>query len=140
MEWVKDISGILGMILSATSVFVLIKTKALGKLGSYVRKESKVDENKRVDEETSKRIDEMNAILQSYMEEDRAFKEEIKHSIAVQHNACMQLLANIVETTYYACKNKKTLTMNEFKRIVNAFSIYMANLMAIHILRNYITK
>lgn len=83
-----------------------------------------MDENKRVDEETSKRIDEMNAILQSYMEEDRAFKEEIKHSIAVQHNACMQLLANIVETTYYACKNKKTLTMNEFKRIVNAFSIY----------------
>lgn len=32
MEWVKDISGILGMILSATSVFVLIKTKVLANL------------------------------------------------------------------------------------------------------------
>lgn len=62
--------------------------------------------------------------MQNYMKEDRAFKEEMKNRMAAQHDACRQLLANIVEMTYYACKGKKMLTMNEFKRVVNAFYIY----------------
>ena len=124
MEWLTTIGSILGFILSAASVFALIKTKTLSKLGAYVRKESRAEENKKTDEETIKRIDELNSTMQNYIEEDRRFKEEIKSDMAAQHDACRQLLANIVETTYYACKGRKALTMNEFKRVVNAFSIY----------------
>ena len=120
MEWITDVGSILGIILSAVSVFALIKTKALGKIGSYIRKESKVEENKRTDEEMHKKLDALAKTFQDYMEEGRQFREETKVAMAAQNDACRQLLAN----TYYADKERKTLTMNEFKRVVNAFSIY----------------
>ena len=66
MERLTTIGSILGFILSAASVFALIKTKMLSKLGAYVRKESRAEENKKTDEETGKRIDELNSTLQNY--------------------------------------------------------------------------
>ena len=47
MERLTTIGSILGFILSAASVFALIKTKMLSKLGAYVRKESRAEENKK---------------------------------------------------------------------------------------------
>lgn len=124
MEWITDVGSILGIILSAVSVFALIKTKALGKIGLYIRKESKVEENKKTDEEIHKKLDALAKTFKDYMEEGRQFREETKVAMVAQSDACRQLLANIIEATYYTNKERKTLTMNEFKRIVNAFSIY----------------
>lgn len=124
MEWITDVGSILGIILSAVSVFALIKTKALGKIGSYIRKESNVEENRKTDEEMHNKLDALAKTFQDYMEEGRQFREETKVAMTAQNDACRQLLANIIETTYYSDKERKTLTMNEFKRVVNAFSIY----------------
>lgn len=124
MEWLSTISVILGIVLSAASILTLIKTRALGKLSSYIRKESGVEKNKETDEEIHKKLDDLSKAFHEYIEEERADREKTHEMMRAQHDASRQLLANIIETTYYADRSRKTLTMNEFKRVVNAFSIY----------------
>lgn len=124
MEWLSTISVVLGVIISAASVITLIKTRTMGKLSSYIRKESCVEKNKETDEELHKKIDDLTQTLHDYMKEERQDREKTHEMMRAQHDASRQLLANIIETTYYADRARKALTMNEFKRVVNAFSIY----------------
>ena len=124
MEVVKNIGGILGCVMSAITLYALIKTKFLGLLGGYVKKESGSSEHSADMRELHERLDKLENTLSEFIESDRAWKEEISNRLKVQSDACRQLLAGVIEDTYYANRGYKTLDSVALKRITKAYAIY----------------
>ena len=124
MEVVKNIGSILGYIISMFTLYALIKTKFLGTLGGYVKKEAGSDKYSEAIKEIHERLDQMDNTIKDFMESDKELKEHISKRLQNQNDACRQLLASVIEDTYYENRGFKTLDSVSLKRVVNAYSIY----------------
>ena len=124
MEGIKNVGTVLGYISTALALYVMIKTRFLGLLGGYVKKESKSDENDKRHQELSDEIIKLSKSFNEFAEADRAWKEETTQRLKNQNDADMQLLANVVENLYYQKRSVKTLDPIELKRLIRAYHIY----------------
>lgn len=106
MDTVKNIGSILGYIISLLTLITLIKTKFLGLLDGRIKKESGSDDiNTRVGNIESMLVD-------------------VNDSLRRQDEACKQMMANIIETTYFANHAKRQLSTIELKRVISAYAVY----------------
>lgn len=106
MDTVKNIGSILGYIISLLTLIALIKTKFLGLLDGRIKKESGSDDiNTRVGNIESMLVD-------------------VNDSLRRQDEACKQMMANIIETTYFANRAKRQLSTIELKRVISAYAVY----------------
>lgn len=106
MDVVKNIGSILGYIISLLTLITLIKTKFLGLLDGRIKKESGSDDiNTRVGNIESMLVD-------------------VNDSLRRQDEACKQMMANIIETTYFANRAKRQLSTIELKRVISAYAVY----------------
>lgn len=117
MDVVKDIGSILGYVLSFLTLITLIKTKFLGVLDGRIKKESGSDD-------TKARIEKIEITLDQIAKNEKEFKEEVSESLHRQDEACKQMMANIIETTYFANRPQKKLNAIELKRVINAYAVY----------------
>jgi uncharacterized protein YoxC len=117
VELFKNISTVVGVIISLVTLITLIKTRCLGLLDKRIKDTSKTtDINTRV-ENIEKKLDQL-------IEKENTFSESITSAVHQQGEACKQMMANIIETTYFANRESKTLNTIELKRIINTYSIY----------------
>ena len=124
MEVVKNIGVILGYVLTAFTLFALIKTKFLGALGGYVKKETNTDGNDEQHKELNDRLDSLDKKLNEFIVSDQKWKDEIRSKMQNQNDASRQLMAGVIEKLYYKKRDVKKLDSVEFKRLINSYNIY----------------
>ena len=123
-EVVKTVGTILGYIATAIGLYVLIRNRILKGAKKYVERESGLENNQKTDAELLEKVEKLTARFDIFLEEDEAFKSRMREHIDSQNNTNKKLLANIIEQTYYANRDKKCLDRNEAKRITEVYEIY----------------
>ncbi len=116
-ETLMLIGSSLGYVISAITLITMIVKHFRAKASGFIKKESKADAYEQ-------RLQNLENLLNQQIKEDKEFKEKIYALISHQSHADRQLLANIIETTYYQNKDTKTLDSIALKRITNAYAIY----------------
>ena len=124
MDTVKDIGSILGYIMTALGLYALIRTKFLGLLGGYVKQEAKVDKYDQALSKLGHRLDALESRLSSYMAAELEYKKGISEHIQHQNDACRQLLAEIIESTYRFRLGEKKLDPVERRKVTRSYEIY----------------
>lgn len=117
MDMVKSIGSILGYVISLLTLITLIKTKFLGLLDGRIKKESG-------SEDINTRVENIEAMLDKLVKNEDQFKKDVNESLQRQDGACKQMMANIIETTYFANRTKRQLTTIELKRVISAYAVY----------------
>lgn len=119
MDTVKNIGSIIGYVISLLTLVTLIKTKCLGILDGRIKKGSDT-------EGVNTRIGNIEALLDKLVKNEDQFKKEVNESLRRQDEACKQMMANIIETTYFANRTNRQLNTIELKRVISAYTIYHA--------------
>lgn len=117
MDTVKNIGSILGYIISLLTLITLIKTKFLGLLDGRIKKESGSDD-------INTRVGNIESMLDQLVKNEGQFKKDVNESLRRQDEACKQMMANIIETTYFANRAKRQLSTIELKRVISAYAVY----------------
>lgn len=117
MDTVKNIGSILGYIISLLTLIALIKTKFLGLLDGRIKKESGSDD-------INTRVGNIESMLDQLVKNEGQFKKDVNESLRRQDEACKQMMANIIETTYFANRAKRQLSTIELKRVISAYAVY----------------
>ena len=124
MEYITKIGTILGYISTAIALFVVIKTGIMSKTDRHILDVAGKTESDKVHSDLDQRLDHLENQFGEFMERDRTFKLEMGKHIESQTEVNKRVLANLIETTYYQNREKRSLDMNEFRRITEAYAIY----------------
>lgn len=126
-EVVKTVGTILGYIATAIGLYVLIRNRVLKGASRYIVRESGLEKNKKADAELLEKVGKLAERFDAFITEDEAFKERMRSHIKAQNSTNRKLLANIIEQTYYANRDKKCLDRYEAKRIADVYEIYTSD-------------
>lgn len=126
-EIVKTIGTILGYIATGIGIYVLIRNRVLKGAQKYVVRESGLEENAKKDAELLEKVEALTERFNVFITEDEAFKNRMRAHIVSQNDTNRKLLANIIEQTYYANREKRCLDRNEAKRIADVYNIYSSD-------------
>lgn len=116
-ETIVLIGSSLGYIISAITLITMTIKHFRSKASGFIKQESKADAYEQ-------RLQSLENLLNQQIKDDKEFKDKMYEMISHQNHADRQLLANIIETTYYQNKDTKTIDSIALKRITNAYSIY----------------
>lgn len=121
MELLKDISAVLGVILSATSVAALLSKNVRAGLSSLVRRYSHASE-------TAQAIADLKTLFEQHLEDDREFKAQSRAMndilIAFMTTQCR----DIIKTMFYKYNDTKVLPLYEKKTLMNVQELYIGKL------------
>lgn len=123
-ELIDHIGPIFGYITAAIALFALVKTGFLQTTDKHIKAVVGKDKNDKVHREMDERIDALEEKFAEFLERDEVFKNEVRTHNQTQKDVDRKLMANIIETTYYTNREKRSLDMFEFRRITEVYAIY----------------
>jgi len=124
MEVVKDVAAILGVILSAASIFALISKTARASIAKVFRKYGNADKV----EANKDTIAEIKALLEKHIEEDKGFKESIVENNEINLEFTRTQCRNIIKNIFYRYNDAKVLPLYEKKTLMNIEELYVKRL------------
>ncbi len=124
MELITKIGTILGYISTAIALFALIKAKMMADTDRHIAKVAGKEHNEEIHHSLNDRMEALETKFAEFIERDNAFKDRLDKHVEAQTAVDRKLMANIIETTYYQNRDRKTLDMNQFKRICDVYEIY----------------
>lgn len=114
MEIVKNIAAILGVILSLSGVIALFSSNAKLAIARLFKKFGREDE-----------IDELKKMLQEHIEEDRAFKAEMKKNNDIAMEFTRTQCRTVVKDMFYKYFDVKSLPLYEYKTLLTVEELYI---------------
>lgn len=124
IDIIKIVGASFGYVLSAIALISMIYKRITGKVGGFVKKETKFDE-------TTTRLSNLEKSIKENQDKDESFKAEIRNSLkTIESNlqlckkANVELLGSQIEDLYYRRKEIKTLSANEAKKLEHIWKMY----------------
>lgn len=124
METVTKIGAFLSVLSTALALYALFKTGILKKTDKHIKEVVNTDGNEKIHREHDSRIDQLESQFAEFLKRDEAFKAKMERHIASQTNVDKKLMANIIENLYYQNRDRRSLDMNEFRRLTEVYAIY----------------
>ena len=121
MEIIKNISAIIGVTLSAVSLFVLLSKTARNAIINLFKKYGK-------SEEVSKSISEIKEMLEQHIQEEKEFKDSITKMNEISIEFTKTQCRNIIKSIFYHYKDTKVLPLYEKKTLMNVEDLYINRL------------
>lgn len=124
IDIVKIVGASFGYILSAIALITMIYKRITGRMGGFIKKETKYDE-------TTHRLSELEKSIKKNQDKDEEFKNEIRASLReigtslkLCKEANVELLGSQIEDLYYRRKEVRTLSANEAKKLEHIWNMY----------------
>lgn len=121
MEFLKDVSSVLGVILSAASVAALVSKNVRAALARLVGHYGRVSE-------TTESINELKQMFEKHLAEDKAFKEQAQEMNDILVAFVTTQCRDTIKNTFYKYNDTKTLPLYEKKTLMNISELYIGKL------------
>lgn len=121
IEFLKDVSAVLGVVLSAASVAALVSSRVRAALSQLIGHYSHASE-------TTAAIDELKVMFQQHLDEDKVFKEQAQAINEVLVSFVTAQCRNTIKDIFYRYNDTKILPLYEKKTLMNISELYIGKL------------
>lgn len=121
IEFLKNVSAVLGVILSATSVAAIVSKNVRAALARLVGHYGHVSE-------TTESINELKEMFSKHLEEDKAFKEQAQEINDILVAFVTTQCRDTIKNTFYKYNDTKILPLYEKKTLMNISELYIGKL------------
>jgi len=118
IDFFKNISAIIGLILSSVSLLALVSKNVRNLLSGIVRKYGSVDS-------TEENIKEIKHLLESHIEDEKIYKAQLSETISTMMDFAETQCRSNIKSIFYKYKDKRCLPIYEKKTLINLKTLYV---------------
>lgn len=121
IDFLKDVSAVLGVVLSAASVAALVSKRVRAALAQLIGHYSHTTE-------TTASINELKSMFQQHLEEDKKFKEQAQEINDILISFVTTQCRDTIKNIFYKYNDEKVLPLYEKKTLMNISELYIGKL------------